>query len=298
MAGTTATRSTAPGRRRREELREFLMTRRARVSPVEAGLPEGGPRRRTPGLRREEVAVLAGVGASWYQWLEQGRDITVSPQVLDAVSRVLRLNGPERRHLYVLAGLNPPLPEPASEIDVCAGLYRLLDGWMPYPAHIMDAYWNIVAFNEASGHAFGFTAEDTNCLVSFFTNPSYRGMVEDADSVAPTVVAQYRAAASEFPDDEGFPRIVAEVSARSPEFAKLWARGDIEPSGQLEKRLAHPVVGTLHFESTQLRLPIRADLIVVMHSPLDADTKSKLAWLATPEGRRGSLTPVRDERAS
>jgi transcriptional regulator with XRE-family HTH domain len=274
------------------------VSRRARVSPADAGLPDGGARRRTPGLRREEVAVLAGVGASWYQWLEQGRDITVSPQVLDSVARVLRLNGPERRHLYVLAGLNPPLPEAASEIDLCAGLYRLLDGWMPYPAHIMDAYWNIVAFNDAGRHAFGFTDQTTNCLVAFFTNPMYRGMVEDADSVAPTVVAQYRAAASEFPDDEGFPRIVAEVAARSPEFAALWARVDIEPSGQLEKQITHPVVGSMVFESTQLRLPARPDLLVVMHSPLGADTAAKMEWLATPEGRRGSLAPVPDERAS
>jgi transcriptional regulator with XRE-family HTH domain len=298
VAGTTtATVEAGPGRRRREELREFLMSRRARVSPAEAGLPAGGPRRRTPGLRREEVAVLAGVGASWYQWLEQGRDITVSPQVLDAVSRVLRFNGPERRHLYVLAGLNPPLPEAAPEVDICAGLYRLLDGWMPYPAHIMDAYWNIVGYNEAAGQAFGFTEYTGNCLVAFFTSPVYRGMVDDADSVAPTVVAQYRAAASEFPEDEGFRRIVAEVSARSPEFAVLWARGDVEPSGQLEKRITHPVVGTLHFESTQLRLPARPDLVIVMHSPLGADTAAKLERLATPEGRRGSFRPVPDERA-
>ena len=96
------------------------MSRRARVSPAEAGLPDGGARRRTPGLRREEVAVLAGVGASWYQWLEQGRDISVSPQVLDSVARVLRLSSAERRHLYVLAGLNPPAPEVGRPTRRCA----------------------------------------------------------------------------------------------------------------------------------------------------------------------------------
>ncbi|AXE85802.1 hypothetical protein C1703_12375 [Streptomyces sp. Go-475] len=113
---------------RRSELREFLMSRRARVSPAEVGLPDGGARRRTPGLRREEVAVLAGVGASWYQWLEQGRDISVSPQVLDSVARVLRLRDAERRHLYLLAGLNPPVPavEPERR-DMCDGLRRLID---------------------------------------------------------------------------------------------------------------------------------------------------------------------------
>src|SRR3954468_5485845 len=95
---------------RRAKLREFLIARRAQITPEEMGLAPGA-RRRTPGLRREEVAVLAGVGASWYQWLEQGRDISVSGQVLDSVARVLRLSGAERRHLYLLAGLNPPPPE-------------------------------------------------------------------------------------------------------------------------------------------------------------------------------------------
>ncbi len=132
---------------RRRELREFLMSRRARVTPADAGLPDGGARRRTPGLRREEVAVLAGVGASWYQWLEQGRDISVSPQVLDSVGRVLRLSNAERRHLYLLAGLNPPEREVEPEKrDMCDGLQRLIDTWMPYPAHIMDRYYNGVLY--------------------------------------------------------------------------------------------------------------------------------------------------------
>ncbi|GDY74021.1 hypothetical protein SAV31267_035060 [Streptomyces avermitilis] len=161
---------------RLRELREFLMSRRARVTPVEAGLPDGGARRRTPGLRREEVAVLAGVGASWYQWLEQGRDISVSPQVLDAVARVLRLSNAERRHLYVLAGLNPPAPEPASRDD-CEGLRRLIDTWMPYPAHIMDIYYNCVMYNDAAGVVLGMRPENTqNCLIDFFTDQLYRGV--------------------------------------------------------------------------------------------------------------------------
>lgn len=277
---------------RRQELRDFLVSRRARISPSQAGLPDGGARRRTPGLRREEVAVLAGVGASWYQWLEQGRDITVSPQVLDAVARVLRLTGPERRHLYVLAGLNPPLPEvPATGRG--EGLDRLIDAWMPFPAHIMDAYWNIVRFNEAAGLVFGFTGQDTNCLSHFFTSPIYRHRADIAPSLAATVVAQYRAAASEHPDDDGFRRVVEELAAVSSEFAELWALGDVEPSGQMEKRITHPTVGVLVFESTQLRLPARPDLTIVMHNPLPGtDTAAKLEWLASPERRRDSLRPL------
>ena len=115
---------------RREELRAFLMARRAQIAPGDAGMPSG-TRRRTPGLRREEVAVLAGVGVSWYQWLEQGREITVSTHVLDAVARVLRLNESERRHLYVLAGLNPPLSLSWDGAQISADLVRLIEGWMP-----------------------------------------------------------------------------------------------------------------------------------------------------------------------
>lgn len=219
--------------RRRHELREFLMSRRARVTPAEAGLPDGGARRRTPGLRREEVAVLAGVGASWYQWLEQGRDISVSPQVLDAVARVLRLSNAERRHLYLLAGLNPPAPEVAPEKrDMCDGLRRLIDAWMPYPAHIMDRYYNTVLFNDAAATVLGMKPGITqNCLVDFFTNPMYRARARSWEQNARTVVAQFRAASLSSPDDEGFQSVAAELKAASPEFAEVWERRDIEEAG-------------------------------------------------------------------
>ncbi|MEV4440385.1 helix-turn-helix transcriptional regulator [Streptomyces sp. NPDC049577] len=271
------------------------MSRRARVSPADAGLPDGGARRRTPGLRREEVAVLAGVGASWYQWLEQGRDITVSPQVLDAVARVLRLKGPERRHLYVLAGLNPPLPEAELAGDyLCDGIKRLIDAWMPLPAHVMDAYWNTIAYNESAGLVMGFRPDQRqNCLITFFTDPVYRARSANWEANAHRVVAQFRAACSERPDDEGFQEILDELSAESEEFRELWARGDVSAPGQLRKELEHPLVGTLAFESTQLRVPERPDLAIVLHNPYPGtETAAKLEWLNSPEGRRGSMFPL------
>lgn len=280
---------------RRSELREFLMSRRARITPAQAGLPDGGARRRTPGLRREEVAVLAGVGVSWYQWLEQGRDITVSPQVLEAVGRVLQLTSAERRHLYVLAGLNPPAPEvdPANT-NMCQGLQRLIDAWMPFPAHIMDAYWNTVMYNDAAALVLGMRPEIVqNCLLAFFTDPIYRARSKRWEEIACNVVAQFRAACSERPEDDGFRAIVAEAKERSPEFAELWERRDIQPGGQLQKEMEHPVVGTLHVESTQLRVPARPDLVIVLHTPLpNTDTAEKLEWLTSPEGRRGSMYPI------
>jgi transcriptional regulator with XRE-family HTH domain len=278
---------------RRSELREFLMSRRARVSPAEVGLPDGGARRRTPGLRREEVAVLAGVGASWYQWLEQGRDISVSPQVLDSVARVLRLSNAERRHLYVLAGLNPPAPEPAADHG-CEGLRRLIDTWMPYPAHIMDRHYNCVMYNDAAGWVLGMRPEITqNCLVDFFTDPMYRSRAKSWERNARTVVAQFRAACSASPDDEGFQRVLAQLRAGSAEFTRLWEQRDIQDAGVIRKELDHPLVGLLCVESTALKVPARPDLTIVLHTPLDeANTAAKLEWLASPEGRRGAMYPV------
>jgi transcriptional regulator with XRE-family HTH domain len=280
---------------RHNELREFLMSRRARVSPEDAGLPVGGGRRRTPGLRREEVAVLAGVGASWYQWLEQGRDISVSPQVLDAVARVLRLSDAERRHLYLLAGLNPPTPEVAPEKrDMCDGLRRLIDTWMPYPAHIMDLYYNCVMYNDAAAVVLGMRPGNTqNCLVDFFLDPLYRSRSNSWERNARTVVAQFRAACAARPDDEGFRSVLAEVSAASAEFRQMWAQRDIEDQGQIRKELNHPAVGLLVVETTAMKVPARPDLLIVLHTPLDeANTAAKLEWLASPEGRRGAMYPV------
>ncbi|PIM73381.1 transcriptional regulator [Streptomyces sp. JV178] len=290
VAGTAAGRT-----HRRTELREFLMSRRARVSPAEAGLPDGGARRRTPGLRREEVAVLAGVGASWYQWLEQGRDISVSPQVLDAVARVLRLSGAERRHLYLLAGLNPPVPEAEPErSDMCDGLRRMLDAWMPYPAHIMDRYYNSVLHNDAAAVVLGIRPGVTqNCLLDFFTDPMYRSRSRSWEANACSVVAQFRAACSATPDDEGLRELLARLMAASPEFTDLWERRDIEDAGQIRKELDHPVLGLLCLESSVMKMPARPDLTIVLHTPLDeADTAAKLERLVSPEGRRGALYPV------
>lgn len=283
--------------RRLRELREFLMSRRARVSPAEAGLPDGGARRRTPGLRREEVAVLAGVGASWYQWLEQGRDISVSPQVLDSVARVLRLSNAERRHLYVLAGLNPPVPEAEPEKlqgGMCEGLRRLIDTWMPYPAHIMDMYYNCVMYNDAAAFVLGMRPGGTqNCIVDFFTDPLYRSRSKSWEQNARTVVAQFRAACSAAPDDEGLQAVLAELRAVGSEFTGLWEERDIEDAGVIRKELDHPLVGLLHVESTAMKVPARPDLTIVLHTPLDeANTAAKLEWLASPAGRRGAMYPV------
>ncbi|MEU1101600.1 XRE family transcriptional regulator [Streptomyces tibetensis] len=227
---------------------------------------------------------------------EQGRNISVSPQVLDSVARVLRLTHTERRHLYVLAELHPPVPEaePDRQGDTVAGLQRMIDAWMPYPAHIMDLYYNTVLFNDAAATVLGMKPGITqNCLVDFFTNPMYRARTRSWEQNARTVVAQFRAASLASPDDEGFQAVASELKAASPEFAELWERRDIEEAGQIRKEMIYPVLGLLYFESSVMRLPARPDLSIVLHTPLEeADTAGKLEWLASPEGRRAAMYPV------
>lgn len=265
--------------KRRAELRQFLVSRRARISPAEAGLAGDGRRRRTPGLRREEVAVLAGVGPSWYQWLEQGRDISVSPQVLDAVARVLRLSDAERRHLYVLTDLNPPLPRPSDIRRVPPALLNLMQAWMPNPAHVIDRYWNKIAYNDAAAAAFGFDAGPVNCIVRYFTDDGYRTDLNDSSGVAESIVAYYRGVTAGHPRDAHFGSVIDEASALSSTFGRLWATGDVAGNADVLKEYAHPDAGALRFESTQLQVPGHPDLTLVLHNPQDAVTTDRLNML-------------------
>ncbi|WP_241833175.1 helix-turn-helix transcriptional regulator [Streptomyces caatingaensis] len=279
------------------------MSRRAGLSPAEAGLPAGGGARRTPGLRREEVAVLAGVGTTWYRWLEQGRDITVSPQVLDGVARVLRLTAVERRHLYVLAGLNPPLPESGEAPDsLCPGLRRLIDAWLPNPAHIMDAYWNTVAANASAARLLGLGPDGRepggrphNWLWHYFTDPAFRPRSAAREENARRVVAQFRASCTERPDAwraGEVAELVDELRAASEEFAGLWEEGAVRPEGQLVNELEHPLAGRLAFESSPLRIPSRPDLTIVMHNPVPGSgTAERVARLVAADGRASSPVP-------
>jgi hypothetical protein len=273
---------------RRTELSDFLKAHRAAVSPGDAGLP-AGPRRRTPGLRREEVAVLAGVGPSWYQWLEQGRDITVSPQVLDAVARVLRLSDAERRHLYVLADLNPPLPSEAGRMPIGEDIVRLLDGWLPNPAHVVDQYWNLIAANDAARVIFGWERDTLgNCLVDFFTDPMYRSRYTDWAEIARVVAAQYRHEMTAHHGDTGYAEIVDGLAARCAEFAEIWARHEVSAPSPMVKTIRHPAGGDLRVESRMLHLPDRPDLSLLLHTPVaGTGTAERIARLVEEEQHRG-----------
>ncbi|UGT41192.1 helix-turn-helix transcriptional regulator [Nocardia yamanashiensis] len=264
---------------RRAQLRDFLRTRRARLTPGEVGLVSSGARR-TPGLRREEVAQLAGVGVSWYTWLEQGRDINVSADVLEAVSRALRLSDAERTHLFVLTGLNPPRAHQVPGARVEPELRRLLDSWAPRPAILRDRYWNILAINDGTRAVFGYDDGDHNCLISFFTNAQYRDLHTEWAIVAPEVVAAYRADAAYAPGDPGFERVIGELSRASAEFTELWARHDVAAPTRTRKAVQHPEAGDLIFDKTTLAVIDHPEWYLELYNPRPGTgTEERLAEL-------------------
>ncbi|WP_282778201.1 MULTISPECIES: helix-turn-helix transcriptional regulator [unclassified Nocardia] len=252
--------------RRREQLREFLRSRRERLTPRDIGMPVVG-RRRTPGLRREEVAVRAGVGVSWYTWLEQGRDITVSGEVLDAIAGALLLNEVERAHLYLLAGLNPPPMAGRTEGALTPAVRQLLDAWGWRPAVLRDRAWNVLAYNESARTVFGFDDRAHNCLRTFFTNPRYRAVPEVWADAAPAVVAAYRADAAHFPGDPAFDRVITELRTASPEFVALWDRHEVGMPVQAVNAMRHPEAGDLFFDATTLTVTDRPDWSLILYDP-------------------------------
>ncbi|MBH1933288.1 helix-turn-helix domain-containing protein [Streptomyces sp. AV19] len=260
---------------RREELRDFLRSRRARLPPGEVGLPTG-ERRRTPGLRREEVAALAGIGLTWYTWLEQGRRISVTTAVLDAVGRALRLDAAERAHLYRLAGHVPG--EPPAQRDVTPeSVVRVVDEWLPNPAYVLDRHWRFLYGNRAVHTVFGDVRATESCLDGFLPADGPFHHMRDWEAMAPSLVAEFRADAARYPGDMEFARIVARLSRRSEAFAGLWARQEVKDTALGTKRVEHPSAGYLRFDRTTFRVVDHPDLRITLLLPRPGtDTRDRL----------------------
>jgi transcriptional regulator with XRE-family HTH domain len=259
---------------RRDDLAEFLRARRAAVRPDDVGLPSGG-RRRTPGLRREEVALLAGMSVSWYTWLEQGRPINVSVDVLEALSRVLHLDAAEHGHLLALAGhpvrtpLEPPLDAPPDAV------VRLLGAVDPCPAYVLGPRWDYLAWNRAQSRLFPaidtLAPEERNLVWTVFANPIARSLIVDWEDEARRVLSQYRADTVLYTDDPHVRGMVARLQAASPEFADWWPRHDVAGFASRIRRFSHPRAGLLSFEHLQL-VPAGADALrVIVHLGLPGD---------------------------
>lgn len=214
--------------RTRPDLATFLRTHRERLLPAEVGLPSG-IRRRTPGLRREEVAALAGVGLTWYTWLEQGRDIGVSAAFLDNLARVLKLDAAERRHLFMLTHERPPA-EPGTTWCILPPLVRRLMHDLPHPAFVLNLRWDILGFNALADELFSFgrhPPEQRNHLWLLFTDTAFKELVVDWDEQAPLIVSSFRRDFTRASQSTDIPELVNELELVSPEFKFLWRQHNV-----------------------------------------------------------------------
>ncbi|MER6243419.1 helix-turn-helix domain-containing protein [Streptomyces griseorubiginosus] len=243
---------------RRAELSEFLRTRRARLKPEDVGLPEFGRHRRVPGLRREELAQLAGVSVAYYTRLEQGNGRNVSAEVLNAIARALRLSDAESAHLTHLARPKQHKKKAGARIEQVRGPLRQLLDSIEVPAYVSGRRSDILAWNRMAAAVFGdwseLQVEERNWARLVFLKPEYRELFVDWDQKAYDMVSYLRMDAGCHADDPLLSTLVGELSLKSEEFRRLWATHDVKEKTYGVKRLRHPLVGdlALHFESFRL----------------------------------------------
>ncbi|WP_406077217.1 helix-turn-helix transcriptional regulator [Micromonospora sp. NBC_00858] len=243
---------------RRDELAAFLRSRRARLRPAEVGLPDG-VRRRTPGLRRQEVAQLAGMSVDYYIRIEQGRGPHPSRQVLSALARALLLSRDEREYLFRVAGESPPLTAGPSR-EVTPGLRHLLDAMTETPAYLVDAAYHVLAWNRLATYFVGDLATvpttDRNMIRWMFRRPAEDRYWTDPDLIrfVRASVADLRAAYGRYPGDRAVQQLVTELLGTSPRFAQLWAEHDVAERRPVVKRVPHPELGPLEFECRVLHV--------------------------------------------
>jgi transcriptional regulator with XRE-family HTH domain len=266
----------------RTELGLFLRARREQALRAEYGLPPVG-RARDRGLRREEIAYLSGVSVTWYTWLEQGRDITPSRQVLDAVARTLHLSDTE--HAYLL-GLSGYAPAASTELPVVrtapAHVHRLLDSLAPNPAYAIAPDWGIAGWNDAYAALYPNVAtsppEERNLLWLVFTDPYVRSLLPDWEITSRRFLAEFRAETGPRLGDPDISYQVERLKQASPEFQDAWARYDIHGFESRERVFHHPVAGTLEFEHHQLSPSDHPDLHIILYTPLPgSDSAERLA---------------------
>jgi len=278
------TQTGQPDKSRRAELGGFLKARRARLRPEDVGLPPG-PRRRTPGLRREEVALLAGVGVSWYTWLEQGRPINASWQVLDAVARVLQLDGAERWHLYRLAEALPLRSWAAAVVipDAVRDVLRSLD---PLPAVLINSRWDIIESNSAHEDMFGdwhsLPCVHKNLLWCAITEPRAPELLLNYDDEIPHLVARLRAAYAQHIGDPVWDEDIRRLTVLSREFADLWALHEVAGPQARTLRFCFPKAGPITLTRTEMDLPAVPDLRIAAYSPADDDSRARLPLTRRP----------------
>ncbi|MGW4596395.1 helix-turn-helix transcriptional regulator [Streptomyces sp. NPDC004457] len=265
---------------RRHELAAFLRSRRERITPEQVGLPRGA-RRRTPGLRREEVAHLSAVGVTWYTWLEQARDIQVSVQVLDALARALRLDASERAHLFQLAGATDPTPA-ANCPSVTPALRAMLTGLEPIPACIQNSRYDILAYNRTYARLLGdldaVPPEDRNCMLLVHTNKEWQAAVVHLEKTQRLMAARLRAALAGHLGEPAW-KVLLKRLDESPAFRENWRRYEVVDTRSKSKEFLNPHVGLLSLEHTDLWLAPEVGARMVTYTPRNEETRERLERL-------------------
>jgi transcriptional regulator with XRE-family HTH domain len=251
------------------QLGTYLKDRRTRLDPMAFGLPMS--RRRTPGLRREEVAQRANVSATWYTWLEQGRGGAPSPEVLERISRALMLTEVEREHLFLLGLGRPPEVRYQVTEGVTPRLQRVLDSFELSAALVKTSTWDVVAWNRAAAVVLkdyaSLAPEQRNILRLMFLDPQVRAAQPEWKSVAQFVVAAFRADAARAGASRNVQALVDELSRLSPDFAAMWRDNDVRTYGEGTKFIKHPRAGLLALEYSAFAVDGRPDLGMVVYAP-------------------------------
>lgn len=259
----------------------FLKERRSRLDPTTFGFTIS--RRRTPGLRREEVAQRADVSATWYTWLEQGRGGVPSTDALDRIADALTLNPVEREHLFLLAQGRPPEVRYEGEESVSPRLQRVLDALEPSPAYIKNATWDVLAWNRAASVVLGdfgaLPPERRNALRRLFCDPVARARLPHWESGARAMVAAFRGDVARAGATARVTRLVEELSRQSPEFAAMWLEGDVGTFGEGSKQMRHPVAGLLTLEYSAFSVDGHPDLGMVVFNPATPDDAARIRAL-------------------
>ena len=272
---------------RENRLGAYLKGRRAKLDPLALGYPAG--RRRTPGLRREEVAQRAGISATWYTWLEQGRGGAPSAEALDRIADALMMTEVEREHLFLLGLGRPPEVRFRGNAGVTPRLQRLLDSLEYAPALVKTATWDIVAWNRAAAIILtdygAMPPEARNILRLIFTNQRLRAAQLDWEDVARFVVGAFRAEMARAGAEAEAAPLIAELSDASPEFAAMWQANDVHGYGEGIKRLRHPVLGPIAFEYSAFAVDGRPDLGLVVYNPATPEDLARARSLISAAGQ-------------
>ena len=271
----------------RADLATFLRTRRDRLRPADVGLPGVG-RRRTPGLRRQEVAQLAGISVDYYIRLEQARGPHPSRQVLTAIARALMLTADEREYLFRLADENPP-PAAGLSREITPGIRNLLDSMPETPAYVVDAKYDVLAWNTLATHFIGDLSglgeSDRNMIRWVFQLPPTAAPWTDSEAVRFTrsIVADLRASYARYPADRGIQALVTELLGVSPQFTQMWEAHEVELRRPVIKRFTHPLAGPLEFECQLLHIPETGQRMIVYCAAPGSATQAAFRRLATRE---------------